>query len=77
MKALACVILTIIFFVFLEKLAEHDSAIKQLEDKPITVAKVDLTEKTVLQIAIMEKEIDMLKLRIEELEANCATNKVQ
>ena len=69
MKVLAYVILALLFLGFLGKLADHDIAIKQLEDKPVTVATVDLTEKTILRIAILEKEIDMLKLRVEELEA--------
>jgi len=78
MKVLAYVIVILFFLGLVGKVADHEEAIKEMKSpETVTVAKVDLTEKTVMQIAIMEKEIDMLKLRVEELESNIATNKVE
>ena len=65
MKVIAYVVLILLFLGLIGKVADHEVAIEKLNDAPVTVAKVDLTEKTVLQIAILEKEIDMLKLRVE------------
>lgn len=78
MKVVAYIIFILLLLGLIGKVGEHDAAIKELQDTPVAVAKIDLTDKTVIQIAIMEKEIDMLKLRVEELEeANSVTNKVQ
>lgn len=70
MKTTYAVLFTvIIFFLFgcIGKLKQINDRIDEI-DKPVAVATVNFDEKMLMHIAKMEQDIDMMKIRIEDLE---------
>lgn len=73
MKGFVVGIFVILFIGLIGKVMNQEERIRELSESKATVATIDLTEKTVMAIAALEQKVDMLEIRVEELEISKET----